>query len=155
MKILILLNNLIILNCKIISLSFCYFENINTNYYIYCTNKETTQDNIIKISNFSLQQLTLIDFNLIINGKDYLNIIINDVSLKELTILSLDLSFNNNDFEAYFTQINKLIHLKSLNLSHNNILMIKEKQFDSLFDLNTLDLSSNQLFYFESNAFFV
>ncbi len=86
----LLLNCMLILNCELISLSFRYFENINTNYFINCSNKAITQDNNIIKSNFTLQELTLIDLNLIINGKDNLNII-NDVSLQKLTIVE-----NNN-----------------------------------------------------------
>ena len=75
-----------------------------------------------------------------------------DLILSELTtieIKSLDLSFNKLD--------NINIEIKSiikLNLSNNRLLIIKENQFSKLNKLEILDLSYNELFYIELNAFY-
>ena len=72
---------------------------------------------------------------------------------KYVEIISLDLSNNLNDFETYLTNINNFGMLKKLNLSFNQLSIIKQRQFQKLNNLEVLDLSYNEIFYFEKNAF--
>ncbi len=85
-----------------------------------------------------------------LQGKKDLEIIKN---LFNISLYLLDLSYNQNTFEIYFGDINKLETLKVLNMSHNNISTLREKQFNGLVELIVLDLSYNEIFYFEGNAF--
>ncbi len=81
------------------------------------------------------------------NNKESINLILNQLINSE--IKSLDLSFNKLD--------NINIEIKSiikLNLSNNRLLIIKENQFSKLNKLEILDLSYNELFYIELNAFY-
>ena len=82
------------------------------------------------------------------SNKESIDLILNELTTIE--IKSLDLSFNNLD-----NNIN--IEIKSiikLNLSNNRLLIIKENQFSKLNKLEILDLSYNELFYIELNAFY-
>jgi Leucine-rich repeat (LRR) protein len=81
------------------------------------------------------------------NNKESIDLILNELTTIE--IKSLDLSFNKLD--------NINIEIKSiikLNLSNNRLLIIKENQFSKLNKLEILDLSYNELFYIELNAFY-
>jgi Leucine-rich repeat (LRR) protein len=79
------------------------------------------------------------------NNKESIDSILNEI----IEIKSLDLSFNKLD--------NINIEIKSiikLNLSNNRLLILKENQFSKLNKLEILDLSYNELFYIELNAFY-
>ena len=81
------------------------------------------------------------------NNKELIDLILNE--LITIEIKSLDLSFNKLD--------NINIEIKSiikLNLSNNRLLILKENQFSKLNKLEILDLSYNELFYIELNAFY-
>ena len=104
------------------------------------------------IENFvcELKNLSLI---IKLNGKDNLNYIKNN-SLNDLKVEILNLSFNSENFKEYFQQLNTIKSIKSLNLSHNIISIIETNQFSGLHFLEVLDLSFNEIFYFEQNAFY-
>ena len=86
------------------------------------------------------QRRSIVIINLELNGKNNLEIMNNGI-LENITLVSLDLSNNKNDFESYMETINKFLSLKVLNLSYNQISIIKEKQFERLIKLEILDLS--------------
>jgi Leucine-rich repeat (LRR) protein len=75
---------------------------------------------------------------------------LNESLINEIRLNSLDLSDNNNDYEAYMNALNNLHSLTRLDLSYNLISIIREKQFNGLINLEYLDLSNNEIFYFES-----
>ena len=110
---------------------------------LICTDLELFNNSLIIIKSINIASLKLSKSNNI----KFLSEILNN----SIRINSLDLS----NIQPFFTfdYINKLDTLIQLNLSFNQILIIKEKQFDSLNKLQILDLSNNQIFFFETNAF--
>jgi Leucine-rich repeat (LRR) protein len=92
--------------------------------------------------------------NLKIN-KISINLILNQLKNSSIDIKSLDLSFNNlkdNEIQEILSDYN-LESIKELNLSNNLLLMLIKDQFQKLNKLEILDLSYNQLFNIELNAF--
>ena len=83
-------------------------------------------------------------------GKINLNLLTSDLLNKAI---SLDLSNNQHSMEEYFPVINTFFKLRDLNLSHNQISIIRSNQFDQLSELTSLDLTFNEIFYFELNSF--
>ena len=81
------------------------------------------------------------------NNKESIDLILNELSIE---IKSLDLSFNKLD-NIINIEIKSII---KLNLSNNRLLILKENQFSKLNKLEILDLSYNELFYIELNAFY-
>jgi hypothetical protein len=111
-----------------------------TTYNVECTSQSVTNDvQMIDIQTINNLKIT--------NYKESIDLILNQLINSE--IKSLDLSFNKLD--------NINIEIKSiikLNLSNNRLLIIKENQFSKLNKLEILDLSYNELFYIELNAFY-
>ena len=122
----------------------------------YCTclivdnlNSVTCEENqLILVSN----ETNNLDINLKLKGQSNLETMNNGI-LENITLVSLDLSNNKNDFESLMDTINTFVSLKVLNLSYNQISIIKAKQFERLINLEILDLSYNHIFYFETDAF--
>ncbi len=94
------------------------------------------------------------DINLRLKGDFYLDLLENGV-FENISVFSLDLSSNQiSDFNSIMNQLNNNFQeLKALNLSHNLMSIINERQFDGLVGLIVLDLSYNEIFYFNENAF--
>ena len=127
--------------------NFDYQKSFNS-YLILC------QVNQFLRINSSSDYLNQLSIKLKLKGKNSLNLIKNGTLLNnQLNLYLLDLSENEETFEEYLEGINKFESLKVLNLSHNKISILKERQFNGLIALAVLDLSFNEIFYFEVNAF--
>ena len=75
--------------------------------------------------------------------------------LADLDLISLDLLNNRDTFEnrSIMEKINSFTNLTTLNLSQNCLSQIRTNQFNQLARLQLLDISYNQIFYFEENSF--
>jgi hypothetical protein len=112
----------------------------NTTYNVECTS--SSSESITK--NEQTNDIKRIN-NLKIKNKLTIESIINNSSIIE--IKSLDLSFNElNNIDI---NINIFESITKLNLSYNQLLILKENQFSKLNKLEILDLSYNELFYIE------
>ena len=90
-----------------------------------------------------------------LKGRKYMDLLKNSQLSEKIQVNSLDLSFNNENFENYLYDLNRFgANLFQLNISYNKITRLDAEQFNNLSMLISLDLSNNQLFYFEQNAFF-
>lgn len=127
--------------------SNCMCSIDKTEYLIVCSDETE-----LKTSNMSFNQSIIIK-NLKLKGLNNLKLLKYLSNNKYVEIVSLDLSNNLNDFETYLTNINNFGMLKKLNLSFNQLSIIKQRQFQKLNNLEVLDLSYNEIFYFEENAF--
>jgi Leucine-rich repeat (LRR) protein len=141
--ILTIINMIQLIKTQDCSFSSCFCNKIFlNNYKVDCKENEL---NSVKNSGF----------NLILKSKGIANLeSIKNGSLNNIRLISLDLSDNNNDFDAYMNALNQFRYLSRLDLSHNLISIIREKQFDRLINLEYLDLSYNEIFYLEENAFY-
>ena len=118
MKIFVFIFMLIKSNSQNVFFFKCEKTFTNENLYINCN--EQNENNSTNY-NLTFQDLTDKKLGIKLKGNDYLKLL---HSLQFFQTLSLDLSSNQNDFETYFKKINKLIDLQSLNLSHNEILIL-------------------------------
>jgi len=143
---------IIILSCQINKcISSCLFPQCDLStetdgfYFIKCKGNQK----------ITLPNETLNGYNIMLKLESIsdLDIFIKNSLLDSIKLYSLDISNNQDTFENYFDFINSFVQLKILNLSYNKISMIRTRQFDKLFQLKKLDLSFNEIFYFEENTF--
>ena len=126
----------------------CICNTINSDFIVHCSDK-------LQLNKTSMNmKLDLNDLNLKIKINETKNFsLLIDLSKNSVELHSIDLSNNQKSFESYFKTLNTFKTLNVLNLSFNRIGMLKASQFDRLNELKVLDLSFNEIFYFESNSF--
>ena len=113
----------------------------NSTYNVECTettiNHKDPFQQINDIKTINSLRIHKISINLILNSS--------------FEIHALDLSFNkleDDDIQI----VNQFESLIELNLSHNDLLKLRQDQFRKLAKLEILDLSFNQIYYIELNA---
>ena len=128
---------------------YCKHELKDDIYSFSCDESEAGSSSILKNQSYKSNYY----FEVKLKGSNSLQLIIINDLLNQINLNSLDISRNENNLESFMTKINTLITLKVLNLSHNQISILKTNQFNNLYQLKQLDLSHNQIFYFELNSF--
>ena len=144
--------DIIILMSIIISVASCclLFEYKYINYFehfsISCTDNQSislpnlTNDN--KLIFLKLEVISGLKF--IIQNKDVFT---------KIKLYSLDIKNIQNSLESFMGDLDSFNNLKELILSNNKMSIIKTRQFRKLTSLIKLDLSYNEIFYFEEHKF--
>jgi len=121
----------------------CSFNANKNNYVINCIGLHHIPEN------FSLSGLTHSTINLKLVAKENVKLLGNK-AFRQLDLISLDVSGNQDKMESEaMSSINSFNQLVLLNMSYNQISIIRTNQFKKLKKLISLDLSYNQIFYFK------
>ncbi len=113
----------------------CSFKADKNNYLIICTGLHQIPEN------FSLSELSELShskINLKLVTKEHVKLLGNK-AFSQLDLISLDISGNQDKMESEaMSSINSFNHLVLLNMSHNQISIIRTNQFEKLNELKCL-----------------
>ncbi len=120
----------------------CDWQAVETDYYVSCTDDQNIGMNWPNIDNNTKIKLKL---------STYKNVkVLTNNEFNQMNLISLDLSYNRDKMEPeVMSRINSFKKLIQLNVSHNEISIIRTNTFIGLNELISLDLSYNKIFYFE------